>query len=119
MYTYVGLHMNLILEFIFLFFFSKKETTSFIPFSVSLGYTITCMHRVLIGILDSERVYTVILVALKCCAALVQATPYYKMQEGLISELVRSTRKFLVHRGNHKISFVSLRWIYFSLREIC
>ncbi|XP_072949286.1 HEAT repeat-containing protein 6 [Epargyreus clarus] len=77
---------------------SKKVTTSFIPFSISLGYITTCMHKVLTGILDSERSHSVIIVALKCCAALVQATPYHKMQEGLISDLVRSTRKFLVHR---------------------
>ncbi|XP_059052046.1 HEAT repeat-containing protein 6 [Achroia grisella] len=77
---------------------SKKENTSFIPFSVSLGYVITCMHQVLVSILDSERSHAVIIVALKCCAALVQATAYHKMREGLISDLVRSTRKFLVHR---------------------
>ncbi|XP_049873203.1 HEAT repeat-containing protein 6 [Pectinophora gossypiella] len=77
---------------------SKKDNASFIPFSVSLGYVITCMHKVLVGILDSDRSHTVIIVTLKCCAALVQATPYHKMKDGLISELVRSTRKFLVHR---------------------
>ncbi|KAM3965313.1 HEAT repeat-containing protein 6 [Aphomia sociella] len=77
---------------------SKKDNTSFIPFSVSLGYVITCMHKVLVSILDSERSHGVIIVALKCCAALVQSTPYHKMTEGLISEIVRSTRKFLVHR---------------------
>ncbi|KAJ2949139.1 hypothetical protein O0L34_g6080 [Tuta absoluta] len=77
---------------------SKKENASFIPFSVSLGYMITCMHKVLVSILDSERNHAVIIVTLKCCAALVQATPYHKMKEGLISELVRATRKFLVHR---------------------
>ncbi|XP_028176593.1 HEAT repeat-containing protein 6 [Ostrinia furnacalis] len=77
---------------------SKRETKSFIPFSVSLGYVITCMHKVLVSILDSERSHAVIIVALKCCAALVQSTPYHKMQEGLISELVRATRKFLVRK---------------------
>lgn len=77
---------------------SKKDNTSFIPFSVSLGYVITCMHKVLTNILDSERSHAVIIVALKCCAALIQATPYHKMKEGLVSELVRSTRKFLIHR---------------------
>ncbi|KAL0883107.1 hypothetical protein ABMA27_016568 [Loxostege sticticalis] len=77
---------------------SKKGTKSFIPFSESLGYVITCMHKVLVSILDTERSHAVIIVALKCCAALVQSTPYHKMQEGLISELVRATRKFLVHR---------------------
>ncbi|XP_048478453.1 HEAT repeat-containing protein 6 [Plutella xylostella] len=77
---------------------SKKATESFIPFSVTLGFTITNLHKVLVSILDSERVASVNLVALKCCAALVQATPYHKMKEGLISELVRSCRKFLVHR---------------------
>ncbi|CAG9102480.1 unnamed protein product [Plutella xylostella] len=77
---------------------SKKVTESFIPFSVTLGFTITNLHKVLVTILDSERVASVNLVALKCSAALVQATPYHKMKEGLISELVRSCRKFLVHR---------------------
>ncbi|CAH2246737.1 jg8801 [Pararge aegeria aegeria] len=82
---------------------SKRNNTSFIPFSVSLGYMITCMHKILVSILDTERSPVVIIVALKCCAALVQATPYHKMQEGLISELVRSTRKFLVYRVDPKI----------------
>ncbi|CAH0398322.1 unnamed protein product [Chilo suppressalis] len=77
---------------------SKRDVTSFIPFSVSLGYMITCMHKVLVSVLDSERSHAVIIVALKCCAALVQATPYHRMQGGLIRELIRSTRKFLVHR---------------------
>ncbi|KOB75437.1 putative HEAT repeat containing 6 [Operophtera brumata] len=77
---------------------SKKDNASFIPFSTSLGYIITCMHRVLNSILEAERSHAVILVALKCCAALVQATPYHKMKEGLISELVKSARKFLIHR---------------------
>ncbi|XP_047029951.1 HEAT repeat-containing protein 6 [Helicoverpa zea] len=77
---------------------SKKDRSSFIPFSESLGYMITCLHKVFTSILDSERSHAVIIVALKCCAALVQATPYHKMKEGLISQLVMSTRKFLVHR---------------------
>lgn len=69
---------------------------------------ITCLHKVLVGILDSERSHAVIIVALKCCAALVQATPYHRMKDGLISEVVRSTRKFLVHRGEPFLSFISL-----------
>ncbi|CAK1580315.1 unnamed protein product [Parnassius mnemosyne] len=77
---------------------SKKDNVSFIPFSVTLGYIITCMHKILTGILDNERSHAVIIVTLKCCAALVQATPYHKVQEGLITDLVRSTRKYLVHR---------------------
>ncbi|KAG6456598.1 hypothetical protein O3G_MSEX009826 [Manduca sexta] len=77
---------------------SKRDNASFIPFSISLGYVITCMHKVLVSILDTERSHAVIIVALKCCASLVQATPYHKMKEGLISDLVRSTRKYLVHR---------------------
>ncbi|XP_060803157.1 HEAT repeat-containing protein 6 [Amyelois transitella] len=77
---------------------TSKKDGSFIPFSVSLGYVINCMHKALISILDSERSHAVIIVALKCCAALVQATPYHKMKSGLIGELVRATRKFLVHR---------------------
>ncbi|KAF9421110.1 hypothetical protein HW555_002822 [Spodoptera exigua] len=78
---------------------SKKESSSFIPFSESLGYMIVCLHKVLTNILESERTHAVIIVALKCCAALVQATPYHKMKEGLITQLVMATRKFLVHRA--------------------
>lgn len=89
----------MILKYKLFFIFSKKENASFISFSASLGYVITCLHKVLVGILDNERNHAVIIVALKCCAALVQATPYHRMKDGLISELVRSTRKFLVHRG--------------------
>ncbi|KAH9644896.1 hypothetical protein HF086_007984 [Spodoptera exigua] len=77
----------------------KKESSSFIPFSESLGYMIVCLHKVLTNILESERTHAVIIVALKCCAALVQATPYHKMKEGLITQLVMATRKFLVHRA--------------------
>ncbi|KAL4715902.1 hypothetical protein ACJJTC_013202 [Scirpophaga incertulas] len=78
--------------------YSKRDMTSFIPFSVSLGYVITCMHKVLVKILERERSHAIIIITLKCCAALIQSTPYHKMQEGLISEMVKSTRKFLVHR---------------------
>ncbi|XP_035439500.2 HEAT repeat-containing protein 6 [Spodoptera frugiperda] len=77
---------------------SKKESSSFIPFSESLGYMIVCLHKVLTTILDNERNRAATIVALKCCAALVQATPYHKMKEGLITQLVMSTRKFLVHK---------------------
>lgn len=97
-----------------MFYCSKKDTASFIPFSISLGYIITCMHKVLTGILDSERCHAVILVALKCCAALVQATPYFKMNHGLISEIVRSSRKFLVHKGKFQANtdIDKLKWKY-------
>ncbi|XP_047511457.1 HEAT repeat-containing protein 6 isoform X2 [Pieris napi] len=77
---------------------SKKSNSSFIPFSVSLGYLVVRMHKILACILKCERSQVVSLVALKCCAALVQATPYHKMQDGLIAELVSCTRKFLVHK---------------------
>ncbi|XP_053609751.1 HEAT repeat-containing protein 6 [Plodia interpunctella] len=77
---------------------SSKNDGAFIPFSVSLGYVINCMHKALVSILGNERSHTVIIMALKCCAALLQATPYHKMRPGLIGELVKTTRRFLVHR---------------------
>lgn len=64
------------------------------------------MHKVLVSILDGERSHAVVIVALKCCAALVQATPYHRMQEGLLNEVVRATRKFLVHRGTTSAYFL-------------
>lgn len=104
---------KLVLEFtnqfitVLLFYFSKKDSSSFIPFSESLGYMIVCLHKVLTTILDNERNRAATIVALKCCAALVQATPYHKMKEGLITQLVMSTRKFLVHKGE---------WIWVYIR---
>ncbi|XP_068633378.1 HEAT repeat-containing protein 6 [Battus philenor] len=76
----------------------KKDTASFIPFSVSLGYMITCMHKILIDILNNERNHPALLCALKCCAALVQVTPYHRMQEGLISDLVLTVKRFLFNK---------------------
>lgn len=77
---------------------SKQTVTSFTPFSITLGHVITCLHKVLTDILGSERTSTVIAPALKCAAALIQATPYHRLQPVLLCDLVKVARKFLVHK---------------------
>lgn len=77
---------------------SKKTTSSFIPFSESIAYTITCLHEVFHTILEKENSLCMILATLKCCAVLIQATPYHKLDSGLVSELLLSARKFMYYR---------------------
>ncbi|XP_050679813.1 HEAT repeat-containing protein 6 [Leptidea sinapis] len=76
----------------------KKVNASFIPFSVSLGFVVSRMHDLLNHLLNINSSVVESIVTLKCCAALVQATPYTKMDRGLAMDLVGRMRRFLVHR---------------------
>ncbi|VVC91203.1 unnamed protein product [Leptidea sinapis] len=67
---------------------NKKVNASFIPFSVSLGYVVSRMHDLLNHLLNINSSVVESIVTLKCCAALVQATPYTKMDRGLAMDLV-------------------------------
>nr|XP_023019529.1 HEAT repeat-containing protein 6 [Leptinotarsa decemlineata] len=76
--------------------FSDKSA-SFTPFSVFLGLTVTQLHKSLIAAMK-ERHVPVLIQILKCLAALVQATPYHRMSQGLLSKLVRSVKQFIYSR---------------------
>ncbi|KPJ08492.1 HEAT repeat-containing protein 6 [Papilio machaon] len=74
---------------------STRVNASVVPFPVTLGYMLTCIHIGLINILTREKSESVAIMALKCTAALAQATPYHKLQPGLIDGLIRCTKKFI------------------------
>lgn len=49
-----------------------------------------------------EMSVPVLIQALKCLCALVQATPYHKMSPGLITKLVRNVKPFIYYKGKSK-----------------
>ncbi|KPI94371.1 HEAT repeat-containing protein 6 [Papilio xuthus] len=74
---------------------STRVNESVVPFPVTLGYMLTCIHIGLINVLTIEKCESVTIMALKCTAALAQATPYHKLQPGLIEALIKCTKTFL------------------------
>ncbi|CAG9838730.1 unnamed protein product [Diabrotica balteata] len=73
------------------------KSTSFTPFSVVLGLTIRELHKGL-SLALVETSVPVLIQLLKCLGALVQATPYHKMSQGLITKIVRNVKPFIYHK---------------------
>ncbi|KAL3272750.1 hypothetical protein HHI36_014211 [Cryptolaemus montrouzieri] len=76
---------------------SSHRSTSFTPYSVILGYMIIELHRYL-SLALSEKVVPVLQQVLKCYAALVQTSPYHRLNSGLITKVVRSMRQFVQYK---------------------
>ncbi|CAH2014448.1 unnamed protein product [Acanthoscelides obtectus] len=76
---------------------SSDKSTSFTPYSVVLGRMITELHRSLSLILHEISV-PVLTQALKCYAALIQATPYHRMSSRLMTKVIRNIKPFLYHK---------------------
>lgn len=55
------------------------------------------LHRILILALN-ENCLPVLLQVLKCLAALVQSSPYYKLGPGIVSKVVRNVKSLVFHR---------------------
>lgn len=82
---------------------SKKTSTSFTPFSISLGYLVEELHRSLCLALLSEHSTPVKMHILKCIAALVQNSPYHRLDVGLITKIVRNVRGLLKLNGRYNL----------------
>lgn len=78
-------------------FFSERSS-SFTPFSVTIGLMIKEIHKGLCLALREMSV-PVLIQALKCLSALVQATPYHRMPAGLITKIVRNVKPFIYYKG--------------------
>ncbi|VEN58079.1 unnamed protein product [Callosobruchus maculatus] len=76
---------------------SSDKSTSFTPYSVVLGRMITELHRSL-SLTLHEMSIPVLTQALKCYAALVQATPYHRMSSKLMTKVIRNVKPFLYHK---------------------
>lgn len=58
------------------------------------------LHQSLCLALAMENSIPVITQLLKCLAALVQNTPYHRLEPGLITRVVRNVKPHLRHKGN-------------------
>jgi hypothetical protein len=74
------------------------------------------LHHSLCLALATENSISVITHLLKCLAALIQNTPYHRLEPGLITKLVGSVQSYLKHKGDAVTHFVQLssRNIYFA-----
>ena len=78
---------------------SSKTSVSFTPFSVTVGNMVKELHHSLFMALTIENSLAVVTLLLKCLAALVQNTPYHRLEPGLINKLVSHVRPYLRHKG--------------------
>lgn len=92
----------------------QRTSNSFTAFSVSLGQSIIATYRILTKALSSESNVGVIIQILKCFSSLIQATPFHKLDSGMISNVVKYVRK-LVHHKDLDIKVSSLVIIGFLL----
>ncbi|KAM7350223.1 HEAT repeat-containing protein 6 [Cochliomyia hominivorax] len=76
----------------------KRCPTTFIPFSVSLGYMVLAIYKSLSTILSSESSLPVLTQALKCLAVLVQASPFQQFPKGFVQNFVKDVKPLVYHR---------------------
>ncbi|KAF7272429.1 hypothetical protein GWI33_014777 [Rhynchophorus ferrugineus] len=77
---------------------SSEKSVSFTPFSVELGLSLIELHRSLSIALVYQISVPVLALVLKCMAALVQATPYHRMNTGLVTDIIRNVKSLIYHR---------------------
>lgn len=76
----------------------KRCPKTFIPFSVSLGYTVLAIYKSLSTILSAESSLPVLTQALKCLAILVQASPFQQFEKGFVQNFVKYVKPLVYHR---------------------
>ncbi|CAK9829766.1 HEAT repeat-containing protein 6 [Anthophora retusa] len=72
--------------------------TSFITFFGTVCLMIKELHFTLSLILNGETNVAVLTHSLKCAAALIQGTPYVRLQAGLATKLMRNCRPHIFHK---------------------
>ncbi|CAG9863491.1 unnamed protein product [Phyllotreta striolata] len=77
----------------------SEKPSAFTPFSMILGLMIKELHKGICLALNETSV-PVLTQLLKCLAALVQATPYHKMEHGLLGKVVTNVKPFIYHKDS-------------------
>ncbi|KAL1517072.1 hypothetical protein ABEB36_000884 [Hypothenemus hampei] len=77
----------------------RMKTSSFTPFSEILGLTLVEIHNKL-SITLYHHSSMVLAQTLKCFAALIQATPYNRIQMNLITKIVRNVKPLVFHKDS-------------------
>lgn len=92
----------------------SRVSTSFTAFSVAMGESLVATYRILTRALSGEGHVAVIIQLLKCFSSLIQATPFHKLETGMVTQLVRYVRR-LVHHKDLDVKVSSLVIIGFLL----
>ncbi|XP_069701845.1 HEAT repeat-containing protein 6 isoform X3 [Periplaneta americana] len=79
---------------------SSKSSVSFTPFSVTVGNMVRGLHYSFCSALSTENSIPVITQLLKCLAALIQNTPYHRLDHGLLSKVVTSVSSYIGHKDS-------------------
>jgi len=90
----------------FLIHAEDTNQTSFITFFGTVCLMIKELHFTLALILLAEKNVAVLTHALKCTAALVQSTPYERLNPGLATKLVRNCRPYIFHKGMSRCCYI-------------
>lgn len=85
--------------------YSEKPSTSFIPFSITLGNMISTIYAILTESLSGESSLQVLFSILKCLSVLIQVTPLHKLRNGIVTKFVVEIRKLVYHTGFYQFIF--------------
>jgi hypothetical protein len=105
--------VNIVIPFIY----SSKNPLPFTPFSITVGNMVRELHQALCLALTMENSIPVITQLLKSLAALVQNTPYHRLEPGLITKIVRNVRPRLRHKGNPNTYFTLVKIVFLCLTK--
>lgn len=98
---------------------SKKSSVSFTPFSVALGNMITEMYQMITQALADESDYSVLTQILKCLTVFIQATPFHRLQRGIVTKFVRFVRILTRHKDpTIKVGALMVMGFLISVSEI-
>ncbi|XP_053684923.1 HEAT repeat-containing protein 6 [Sabethes cyaneus] len=76
---------------------SEKAPASFTPFSIALGNMLIQMYDMLTQALADESDYSVLTQILKCLAVFIQATPFHRLRNGIVTKFARFVRILTRH----------------------
>ncbi|KAJ6634291.1 HEAT repeat-containing protein 6 [Pseudolycoriella hygida] len=77
---------------------NDKPHSSYIPFSITLGDMILSMYSSINQALSTEGSLPVLIQVLKCLASLVEATPFNRLNDGLITRIMGLLRRLVYHK---------------------
>lgn len=74
------------------------SSSSFTSFSVALGDMVATTYKMLTKVLSTEMHISVTIQLLKCFSSLIQATPFHRLDRGLVTNFVKYVRLLIYHK---------------------
>lgn len=75
-----------------------RSTSTFTPFSVTLGNMIAFNYEILTQALIKEGDFTVLTQILKCISIFITVTPFHRLKNGIVSGFIKFVRILLRHK---------------------